>query len=127
MIWESLSEAEALARARTLPFAWVMQYSAVYLGPAEAFWAGDDSRQEWLEARFFGPAGELRFTRETDDTLAAWWLQEEPGEDLLDETRPLRPGFGTTLTVRRLLCYDDDGQVQVAATRLLDWKGGERL
>lgn len=113
----------AMEQAKTLPYAWVLQDSQVYLGRTSQFALPDVPPADWREARFFGPEGELRFIRCDDGSLKAFWLTET-GDDVLDHTAPLLPDFGRQLTIRRILDYDEDGQVSVAATRMLSWEGG---
>lgn len=114
---------DAMEQAKSLPYAWVLQDSQVYLGRTDQFALPDLPAEDWREARFFGPEGELRFIRCDDGRLEAFWLTET-GDDVLDHTVPLLPGFGRQLTLRRILDYDEDGQVSVAATRMLSWEGG---
>ena len=112
---------QALAEAQACPFAWVAEVSGVFLGPAAA---APQDRDAWMQARFFGPQGEVRFVRQEDGALTPYRVAEDPADDVLDDTRHLMPEFGRTLTVRRILRYDDeDGQAEVAATRMLHWEG----
>ncbi len=125
MISQSMTIPEAMERARTMPYAWVLQDSRAYLGKTGGFSLPDAPGNDWREARFFGPEGELRLTRSDKGSMEAFWLTET-GDEVLDQARPLLPEFGRQLTVRRILDYDEDGQVCVAATRMLRWEGGDR-
>lgn len=118
---EKLDVQEALRRGRALPYGWICTLSGVSLGPV----SGELPLEELIEARFFGPAEEVRIFRR-EGQLQAAVLAEEPGDQILAETYPIQNKalFGMALTVHQILDEDEDGQCYVAAVRLADWKGG---
>ena len=122
MIREVLEPREALRRGRALPYGWVCTLSGVTLGPVPA----ELPLEELLEARFFGPEGEVRLFRR-EGALQGAALAAEPGEPVIEETYQLQNTalFGRRLTVRRVLQADGDGQCYVAATLLAGWEGGQ--
>lgn len=79
--------------------------------------------EEATEARFFGPEAELRFF-EGRDGLTALLVEDGPEDLWVDRQARLLPRFGSTLTSRQYVAFDQDGQGYIALVRLLDWKGG---
>ena len=118
---ERLSVEAALREGAELPWAYVRSLSGFSLGavPEEL-----PPREELLELRFFSPAEEVRLFHDGEE-LRALRLTDSPEGDFEDRGYELRGGFGETLTVRRYLDYDEDGQLFVAAVRLCGWKGGK--
>lgn len=115
---ESLTIQEALERGRALPWALVRCLSQVSLGPVPA----DISREELLEARFFGVNEEIRVFRSCGQ-LRAVQLQGEPEDNLLERTYQIEnPKFGKTLTVCYVLEADEDGQMNLTTARLTGWE-----
>lgn len=121
--WNGLST--LLIQAADFPYAFIRCLSEVRLGLNNAAFNAD----ELLEARFFGPEGELRIYRD-GEALRAVTLSAEDGDETLDEHYKL-PGyelpehsrFGRALTVRKILAFDEDGQAYVRATLLRKWEG----
>ena len=114
----NLTVKDALEKGSLYPFAYIRRLSSVSLGRAPQAPDAD----ELIEARFFGPEGEIRVFR-ADGGLNAVALQEEPDEPACDQSYVIaNPRFGKTLTVRNILAADEDGQYYVAAARLLDWR-----
>ncbi|MCD8340864.1 MAG: hypothetical protein LUC87_01775 [Clostridiales bacterium] len=118
---EPLSPEEALERGRRLPYALIRCYSSVTLGETPA----DIDLAEVLEARFFDATREVRLFRQEGALRGAACEQVGDG-NYLEECYKLanKDRFGETLTVRRDLWADEDGQTYVAATRLAGWQGG---
>ena len=103
---ETIDIQAALEAGQKLPFAWVRSLSQVALGrtPLTA------DLEELLEARFFSRDREIRLF---------------PGEDGLRAVALIEnPRFGRSITVTRVLDWDEDGQAYIAATRLSGWKEG---
>ena len=84
-------------------------------------------RRNWKEceeARFFSKNKEIHFFRE-DDTLQAVKVSDNANEDKMDSMQKryyLASKFrdlGQYVLVKEYLKYDEDGQVQVAQTRLM--------
>lgn len=118
---ELLSPEEALERGRKLPYALIRCYSSVTLGETPA----DIDRAEVLEARFFDATHEVRLFRQEGALRGAACEQVGEGDYLEDCYQLANHGrFGETLTVRRDLWADEDGQTCVVATRLAGWQGG---
>lgn len=115
----TLDADRAVALGLQQPFAYITRLSEVIVGPTPAQF----TTEELLEARFFGADREIHiFTGE--EGLEAVCVEDEGQEDCLDITRRIRdPRFGKTLTLRRYLGYDADGQAYICATRLVGWKG----
>lgn len=115
----TLTVEDAIRLGTELPYAYITRLSEVTVGPTpDVFGTG-----ELLEARFFGPDREVRIFRCEDD-LCAVMLEDEAGDVYLDKTSRIRRScFGKTLTLRRYLSFDEDGQAYIAETRLLDWEG----
>lgn len=118
---EKLDVQEALRRGSALPYGWICTLSGVSLGPAPE----ELPLEGLVEARLFGPAGEVHLFRR-DGELQAAVLTEELGDRILAETYPIQNKalFGAELTVHQILDADEDGQCYIAAVRLADWKGG---
>jgi hypothetical protein len=104
----------------SFPFQMTTRLSSVTLGNAEY----PVDLTEVLEARYFGPEGEMRFYDDGAGRKAALFSEGE-GDPFLDQTSPLIPGFGENLTSRRCIGFDEDGQGYVEFVRLVDWKGGK--
>lgn len=114
----SLSVSEALTGALAMPFAYIACLSHVYMGPTpETVDLADIN-----EARFFGDSGEFRFFRE-NGVMNAVQVTDEPCDVTIDRTHALINDFGSQLTERKYIQFDQDGQGYIAATRLLTWKG----
>lgn len=118
---ELLDVGEGVRRGSVLPYSWICTLSGVSLGPVPT----EIPLEEVLEARFFGHTEEVRIFRREGELQAAL-LAEEPKDTVIEETYFIqnKKRFGTALTVRQILDYDEDGQCYVAAVRLADWKGG---
>ena len=117
---EILTREAALAAAASLPFAYIRSLSQVTLGPNP----GIDGSEEWTEARFFDETREIRFFRR-NGALSAVCLTGEPEDRVLTETYRVRNAkFGKTYTVCQVLEPDEDGQMNVRASRLSGWEGG---
>ena len=115
---EQLSVREALSAGGALPFALIRSLSQVTLGrtPARV------EEEELLEARFFSETQEIRIFQGADG-LRAVRLTGEASDRVLEQTCALENDrFGGTLTIARVLEWDEDGQAYVAATRLTGWK-----
>ena len=78
---------------------------------------------EVIEVRFFDDKGELRFF-DNGDGLKAAEIIIDPDDDCKDTDYELEHDgeFGGGITVRECFDYDDDGQLYVAASRLVDWR-----
>lgn len=121
MITQKRSPESALRQGLQLPFALVRSYSQVTLGKTPPSVLLD----EVLEAQFFDASREIRLFRQ-DGTLVAVELIQEESDRYIEETLPIEdPLFGSALTVRKLLAWDEDGQTYLAATRMVSWKGEE--
>ena len=137
---DRLSMTEALKQASAFPWAMIQTYSRLYLGvnpltdggssPAEiySFFQGREQiEQSLLEARFFSDAEELRLFR-LDGGLRAVLAAETDGDRWLEETCEIanKDKFGGSVTVRRVIDFDEDGQAYVAFTRLSGWEGAKQ-
>lgn len=110
---------EARAMCLDYPYVLVRELSRIWLGEtrkAEINW------DEITQIRFFSERAELRLFRR-DGALQAVLLEDDSEGDCLDKTFPLahNGAFGTWLTVREYLDYDEDGQLFVKASRLKGW------
>lgn len=113
-----LSVQQALERGAALPWALVRSLSRVTLGPVPA----DVDTDELIEARFFGPDQEVRLFQ-TEDGLRAVQLTAEPDDSTIEQVRPIAdPAFGGSVTVIYTLQADEDGQMNIAYTRLAGWE-----
>lgn len=83
--------------------------------------------EECEEARFFSKNKEIHFFRE-DDTLQAVKVSDDANEDKEDKMDSMQKRYylaskfrdlGQYVLVKEYLKYDEDGQVQVAQTRLM--------
>lgn len=118
---EKLTLEKALERAACKSYALITRQSELYLGPTPSPIVLD----EILEARFFDRSGEIRFFDDGEGLTAAAVEDDGPDDPRLDDlTTPVIPSFGKSLTVRRYVNFDKDGQAFISAVRLLDWKGG---
>lgn len=86
--------------------------------------------EECEEARFFSKNKEIHFFRE-DDTLQAVKVSDDANEDKEDKKDFMQKRYylaskfrdlGQYVLVKEYLKYDEDGQVQVAQTRLMGIK-----
>lgn len=118
---EALDVQEALRRSSALPFGWVCTLSKVTLGPAPTQLPLD----ELVEARLFNSRSEIRLFWQ-EGKLSAAELTIEPDDMVIEQTCAIENTklFGNTLTVRKVLDTDEDGQSYVAATLLAGWEGG---
>lgn len=116
---EILNVQEAFHLGKELPFSMVRTLSAVSLGKAP----NEIPQDELIEVRFFDRLHEVRVFRK-EGSLHAALLQQEEGDLSYTETFPLRNTelFGSRITVSYELDSDEDGQVFVADTRLVDWE-----
>jgi len=113
-----LNKEDALLRCGSFPFAWIREWSRVYLGKTPQ----KLSPEEWIEARFFGkgePVTELRFFND----VAVLIELEEKDEYIWRHAEIENARFGKELTKADILNYDLDGQAEIQTTILLDWKG----
>jgi hypothetical protein len=118
---DTLEPNEALERGKTLPWAFIREYSRVTLGRTPE----DVDPEEILEAFFFSPEEEIRLWRQ-DGSLRAAALTEEAGDRFLEERFGVDdPRLGREITVRKYISFDGDGQACITAVRLSGWKGGE--
>lgn len=117
---ERMSETDALQAAKTLPWAYIIGLSQVYLGPVPA----EMDTDEWLEARFFGSEKEVHFLH-GDEGLDITCLTEEPGDHTIDFTASvaLAGHDNKYLLARKYLTVDEDGQSYIAAVRLVAEEG----
>ena len=149
---EFLSPEEAWEKSASLsdgtprfPWAMVQTYSHMTLG-RNPLTSREKLPEEWetllqdaqlffpslLEARFFSNSEELRVFREEDGNsgggreLTAVLTTEEAEDRYLEETTEIanKDQFGDSVTVRRMIGFDDDGQAWISMTRLSGWKGG---
>lgn len=115
----TLTADQAVVLGLQQPFAYITRLSEVTVGRTPA----EFSQEELLEARFFGPDREIHIWHDGDGFCAAA-LDEEAGDEYLDQPRCIRSKcFGRSLTLRRYLAYDDDGQAYIRDTRLVHWEG----
>ena len=111
---------DALAQGEKLPYLLARSLRKVTLGPA----AGNLDTADLTEARFFSEKEEIRIFL-LDGELHAVSLQEENGEMYVDHTYDIsNKDFGSQITVRSCLGFDEDGQACWSGERLIDWKGG---
>ena len=117
---EMMSLQAAIEAGQKLPFGWVRSLSQVALGRMPL--AVD--LEELLEARFFSRDREIRIFP-GEDGLSAVALTGEPEDHVMEEEYPIEnPRFGQSVTLARVLDWDEDGQAYIAATRLSGWKEG---
>lgn len=121
MKYEPMSVRDAMAAGLQLPFALIRSLSRVTLGHTPP----QIEEAELLEARFFNGAQEIRVFP-GEDGLRAVRLCPEAADHAVKETCRLENRqFGSTLTITRILDWDEDGQTYVNATCLTDWKEAE--
>ena len=107
---ETISLQAALEAGQKLPFAWVRSLSQVALGRTPL--AAD--LEELLEARFFSRDREIRLFP-GEDGLRAVALTGEPEDHVMEEEYQIEnPRFGRSITVTRVLDWDEDGQAYIA-------------
>ena len=116
---EELAVPDAIALGLQQPYAYITRLSCVELGHTPTACP----TAELLEARFFGDRQEIRLYWQADE-LHAVRLEEEDGDVYIEKKRKLRdPKFGTHLTLRQYITYDDDGQGSIRTMRLVKWEG----
>ena len=115
---EKLTLTEALQQAPSLPLAWIHALSQIYIGKNSE----QPDLNTLLEARFFDRDREIRIFPGAEG-LAAVSLTLEPTDHVLEEVHPIRnQAFGHSLTILKVLEFDEDGQAGVVAVKLADWK-----
>lgn len=121
VITKFLSLEEAFSLVSSFPFAWIQELSRMTLGKNP----GLPMQEEILEARYFDSSRELRLFP-GEGGLQACLLITEDADHCLTEVHNIENTglFGSSLTLGRVLDFDEDGQAYVKATRLMDWKGG---
>lgn len=120
MKMRTMEPLEALAEGQSLPFALIRSLSAETLGTTPA----EICLEELLEARFFSHKQEIRIFRQGGELQAAA-LHDDGDEIFLDQEFEIaNPTFGTRVTVRMYMKFDEDGQAYWKHFRLIDWKGG---
>ena len=105
--------------AREFPCALIYHLSTATMGPPPAEIQLDDI----VEAHFFDSDRELRLIS-TQMGLEAYLLTEEVGDRYINFKAKLIPKFGKSMTIRKYIETDADGQSFIAAVRIVDWKGG---
>lgn len=115
---EPLTLAQAQERWQSLPYAWMMEESRVFVG----------KRPETLdistliEGRFFDETTEIRIFYQ-DGVQKASCITQEEGDVVRLETCPVvNRDHGQQLGICRHMAFDDDGQAYVQAVRLYDWR-----
>ena len=138
---ETLSPETALglAAAPSFPWAMIQTFSHLTLGrnpllypedcPADLLpllHNADRLSQTLLEARFFSREAEIRVFR-GEGGLTAVLLAEEAEDRYLEETTEIANAkqFGNSVTVRRLIGFDCDGQAYITAERLCGWEAAD--
>lgn len=119
VIKTKLDPKEAISIGSTMPFALINTYDSLTIG--KTFVPDPD---EMLEARFFDESGEIRIFRR-DDELCACQITDEPGDNVIDESFCLKDL--STVTIRKYISFDDDGQAYIAYSRILNHSKGGRL
>ena len=117
---EIMEVPSALRAGAQLPFALVRSISEVTLGATPSAVQEEDL----LEARFFSADEEIRVFRQ-NGVLQAAARREAGDERFLDRTYEIsNPKFGSQLTIRSYMDFDEDGQAYWNGFRLIDWEGG---
>jgi len=95
-------------------------YSRAYLGKnTEAI-----EKKQLLDAVFFDDRGEVRIFG--DKIMKAVRLTPELGDTYMDAQYAIaNPSWGSKLTMRHYLDYDEDGQCFIQTTCLINWTGGD--
>jgi len=109
-------------KAQNAGFALVQMFSGLELSAINGEITFDENLCQ--EARFFSSSYEVMFYRHEGE-LKCRVLSDEGDSDMVDEEFELADRFktlGNTVVIRKYLDRDEDGQVFVAATRLLDIK-----
>ena len=118
---DKLEVFSAKERISKLNYARVQELSDYWIGRVIDMRETDES--EIVEARFFSESEEVRFFRQ-DGILSAVRVADGDAE-FIDEEFVLSDRFsaaGKSVTVRYYLEEDEDGQIYVSATRLVDIK-----
>ncbi len=117
---KTLVNAEEALSAR-LPFALIRSYSSVTLGKAPSF----VDLSELLEAWFFSETDAVRIDR-VGDELIAFRLSETDKGNFLDGTYAIdNRSLGESVSVRRYISFDEDGQAALSDPVPYAWKGGK--
>lgn len=107
--------------AGSLKYASIQTVSGYSIGKASGF--ADINEKETMDARFFSESEEIRFFRK-NNCITAVKISDGDAE-YIDENVALGEKFSTVgrfVTVRKYLEADEDGQMFVSATRLVDIK-----
>lgn len=117
----AMEPAAAAAEGNKLPFAMIRSLSSESLGqtPVEVH------LDELLEDRFFSQDKEIRIFQ-SDGRLQAIVLEEDGGDLFQDrEYKIENPEFGSCITVRTYMGFDEDGQAYWGHARPIRWKGAK--
>lgn len=124
---ESLEDMRSANQDSPLPFLYSRSSERVYIGSNHVDMA-EKTVEEALDVRFFGESCEIRIFWEEGERKAVK-IAEGDDQRFIDVTVPLAGSFydqepekWTSITKRMILEYDEDGQAQVAYTRLLRLK-----
>ena len=113
---------EAKERLSSLPYAMAQGLSDFQIGTRETVGVFDEA--ESVEARYFSPKMELHIFREGEGVSCV--MVTDGDASYVDTEYELAGRFqnaGSSVTVRKYLDEDEDGQCYVSATRLLAIKG----
>lgn len=111
-----LSKEQALEQLPTLPYAMITRLSEVTVGNAPNSFSFD----ELIEAHFFGADKEIHMFREQEDWCFA--CIEDTDSEFLDTKSGLIAGLGKSVTTRKYISYDADGQAYISDMRLVNWE-----
>ena len=107
------------------PYAWITANNESYLGKTID---AKVAPEEIIEAHFFGGGDgtyktELRYFRDENGYLRSFEVSADE-KDCLLATYPVERAPHQTITVARVLDFDEDGQAYVKYTMLWDWGCG---
>ncbi len=120
MMEKDLSLEEGFSLGKELPFLYQRGFSDLYIGPNKKD-LGVDSLQSALELRFFSERKEIRFFLRDKEWKAVEISQED--EVIYSVHSIQNKIYGKTITLKKFLDYDEDGQCYVKATTLSGWEG----
>ena len=117
---KTLVNAEEALSAR-LPFALIRSYSSVTLGKAPSF----VDLSELLEAWFFSETDAVRIERVGDELIAFRLTETDKGDCIKGTYEIDNRSLGESVSVRRYVSFDEDGQAALSDPVPYAWKGGK--
>lgn len=118
----SLNLEEAFGLALELPFFYQRNFSSLSLGENPKT-ITEASLPQCFQLLFFDESREIRFFLH-ENQWKSLEISQEPEDEVIASVYPIQNKiYGKTITLKKFLDYDEDGQCYVKATTLSGWEG----